>query len=370
MFGRMIKILLITVFIFIGCGGEKPGDDTAGPVVTDLAGRKVRVPEKVERIVCKGPGALRLITYLRATDMVVGIEGGFETRSARGRPYRLTHRELDDLPRIGAAGPSAAADAEAVLSVRPDVIFISYADRRVVENLQNTTGIPVVVLSQGPLGVFDADAVFESLKLAAKILGKQHRARQVIKFVKDTQRELRERVEGTSREKGPSVYVGALGYKGSRGITSTQTDYPGFELLEANVVTDELSRGGHVSVSKEKLLQWDPDVIFIDGGGLEVVRQDCRRRPEFYRSLSAVRNGSVHVLLPYNFYATNVSTALANYYYIGKVLYPRRFADVDPARRADAIYSFLVGAPVFKRMKRDYGGFAEIDLMECRSGGN
>ncbi len=366
MFARMVKILLIIVFVFAGCGDDNAGGN-GGRVVTDLAGRQVRVPAKVERIVCKGPGSLRLITYLQATDMVVGIEDGFETRDASGRPYRLAHRELDNLPRIGTAGPSPAADAEAVLRVRPDVIFLSYADVRVVENLQSRTGIPVVVLSEGSLGVLDADTVFESLKLAGEILGKRKRAREVIKFIKDTHSQLRGRVKGTSQDNHPSVYVGGLGYKGSHGITSTQTNYPGFELLAANVVTDEMSRDGHVAVSREKLLQWDPDVIFIDGGGLDVVLEDYRRRPEFYRSLSAVRKGRVHVLLPYNFYTTNVSTALANYFYIGKVLYPQRFADIDPARRADEIYSFLVGAEVFERMKRDYGGFAELDLEKGRS---
>jgi len=93
----------------------------------DMAGRKVWVPENVERIVCKGPGTLRLITYLQATDKVVGIEGGFEKQSVSGRPYRIAHKELTALPTIGTAGPSPQADSESVLQVRPDVVFISYA---------------------------------------------------------------------------------------------------------------------------------------------------------------------------------------------------------------------------------------------------
>ena len=43
----------------------------------------------------------------------------------------------------------------------------------------------------------------------------------------------------------------------------------------------------------------------------------------------------------------NHETSLANAYYVGKVLYPEQFADIDPAEKADEIYEFVVGAPVF-----------------------
>jgi iron complex transport system substrate-binding protein len=40
--------------------------------VTDMAGRSVTTPADPGRIVCIGPGALRLIVYLQAEDRVVG----------------------------------------------------------------------------------------------------------------------------------------------------------------------------------------------------------------------------------------------------------------------------------------------------------
>ena len=46
----------------------------AQTTIKDMAGRSVTVPAKVERIVGLGPGALRLISYLQATDKVVGVE--------------------------------------------------------------------------------------------------------------------------------------------------------------------------------------------------------------------------------------------------------------------------------------------------------
>ena len=49
-------------------------------------------------------------------------------------------------------------------------------------------------------------------------------------------------------------------------------------------------------------------------------------------------------------------STLANAYYIGKILYPDRFNDIDPVQKADEIYTFLVGKPVFKDMDDSFNG--------------
>ena len=56
----------------------------------------------------------------------------------------------------------------------------------------------------------------------------------------------------------------------------------------------------------------------------------------------------------------NIGTALADAYYIGKVLYPNKFADVNPEEKADKIYTFLVGKPVYKEMAKEFGGFKRL----------
>ncbi len=72
--------------------------------ILDTAGRRVDVPADPQRIVCIGPGALRLIVYLEAQNRVVGVEE-MEKANPGGRPYWLAHPELAKLPRIGPGGP-------------------------------------------------------------------------------------------------------------------------------------------------------------------------------------------------------------------------------------------------------------------------
>jgi iron complex transport system substrate-binding protein len=40
------------------------------------------------------------------------------------------------------------------------------------------------------------------------------------------------------------------------------------------------------------------------------------------------------------------------------VLYPDRFADINPSAKADEIYTFFVGKPVFRQMNEAFGGIA------------
>jgi iron complex transport system substrate-binding protein len=40
---------------------------------------------------------------------------------------------------------------------------------------------------------------------------------------------------------------------------------------------------------------------------------------------------------------------------VGKTVYPAQFANIDLAKKANAIYTKLVGAPVYEQMVKDYG---------------
>jgi iron complex transport system substrate-binding protein len=104
----------------------------------------------------------------------------------------------------------------------------------------------------------------------------------------------------------------------------------------------------------------NPEVIFIDGGGLTIVKQDFEKRREFYEGLKAFREKKVYLIYPFNYYVTNVSTAIADAYTAGKILYPDRFRDVSHETKADEIYTFLYGKPVYLQMERDFGPLGRV----------
>ncbi|WP_372678067.1 iron ABC transporter substrate-binding protein [Desulfosarcina sp.] len=331
-------------------------------IITDMVGRTVTIQAEPQRIICIGPGALRMIVYLDAQEKVVGVES-MEKRLPAGRPYWLAQLQLRTLPDIGPGGPAAInkkPDMEAVLRVAPDLIVATYMEAALADEVADTLGIPTVVLSCGELSVFD-QAVYDSLKLAGRILDRRERADAVIDYIEGLRGDLHHRTATVFDRDKPGVFVGGIGYRGSHGIESTQRNYIPLDWNHAVNLAQrvESTIGSHVFVDEEVLLELNPDVIFIDGGGLALVAEDYRRKPDFYRALTAFQSRRVYTLLPFNFYATNIGTAMADAFAIGKMLYPSRFEDVRLADKADEIFIFLVGQPVYAAMQLEYGDLGQ-----------
>ncbi|MBU2649075.1 iron ABC transporter substrate-binding protein [bacterium] len=329
--------------------------------VTDLAGRKVRFSNTPERIICISPGTLRLAIYLEAAEHIIGVED-MEKRFPHTRPYWLANPELGRLPSIGPGGPmtiNKEPDLEKVLAVQPDVIFISYMSKELADTLQQKIGIPIVVISYGPFGTFN-EVVFDSLRLMGKVLKKERRAHTVIDYIENSRKDIASRVSNIDEKFKPSVYIGGIGFKGSHGIESTETRYAPFIWANSKNIATAQGMNGHVYVDKEKILQWNPDVVFIDSGGNEIIRQDFIKKPGFYQSLQAFQQKRVYLLHSFNWYMTNLGTVIANAYAVGKKLYPDRFHDVDPPQKSDEIYSFLVGRPVYHQMSISFGQLGKV----------
>lgn len=367
-------LVVLTVFFFSACApqtGQAPESDQGNPVsrsitVTDMLGRQVTLPDAANRVVAIGPGALRLYVYAGNLAYVVGVEQ-METSDVSGKPYMLANPDLAKLPVIGQGGPNNAPDPEKLVTVMPDVIFSTYAtDAAAADELQTKTGIPVVVLNYGGTGVTSifGEEIQNSLTLIGQVIGDSSRAEKANAYLQQTREDLERRTKDIPDTDKPSVYVGGLGAKGTHGIESTQGQYALLDVIHAKNVVDETGMSGSVMIDKEKLLEWDPAYLFIDQGGFAAVVEDYQKSPDFYNALSAVKNGQVYSQLPYNYYSTNIDTAIADAYFLGKTIYPAAFADVDPAKKADEIYQALLGKALYSQMAEKFGEFGPLQLGE------
>lgn len=354
-------VLLATAVTGCGAGSGTDRSDPDQTTVTDLLGRQVELALPAQRVVAIGPGALRLYTYVNGPSGIVGVEQ-VELDQQVGKPYRLAYPELVEQPVIGPGGPNNAPDPERLLTVGPDVIFSMYTtDQAAVDGLQRKIGIPVLALSYGQRSTFDPD-VYQSLRLIGEVTGERAAAEDVITYMERCQEDLAERTTDIPAAERPSVYIGALGARGTHGIESTQGDYSLFDAVGAHNVVDETDWSGSVMIDKEMLIQWDPDKIFLDLAGFPLVQQDYQQHPAFYQALSAVTTGELYGQLPYNYYHTNLGTAMADAYFIGTVLYPKQFTDIDPAAKADEIYQVLLGQPVYRQLADEFGEFGPLTL--------
>ncbi|MBU2054262.1 MAG: iron ABC transporter substrate-binding protein [Proteobacteria bacterium] len=357
------NIIVLALILVLACFGPLAAEGAEKMRITDAAGRQVEAPLNPKRLLAIGPGSLRMICYLEGTDRVVGVEA-FEKSQPVGRPYILANPELNKLSPIGPGGPASInrePDLEAVLRVSPEVIFVVSMEAAKAEALQKKLGIPVVILSYGSAGAGTFDEMaYESLRVTGRILGKENRAEGVIAFIEKARRELLGRTEKVKEDRKPRVYAGGISLRGMQGLDSSDADYPPLAWVNARNLAREAAHKGHIFVDKEKLLSWNPDLIFVDAWGLNLIMQDYQRKPDFYRNLKAVREKRIHMLYPFNMYSTNIDTVVADAYAVGKILYPDIFTDIDIAERAGAVYSFLLRRSVYGELKKQFGDLGRV----------
>ncbi len=342
-----------------GTGADDPEPD--GFEVTDLLGRTVAIPANASRFACIGPGALRLYCYVADKAALVGVESAEIEWGSEGRPYAMSMGEISGMTVIGPGGPGNAPDAELLFAAAPDVIFSMYhSEAAVSDELQEKTGIPVVTLSYGEAEVFD-QRIYDSLALIGRVTGHEDRAEAVVGFMEDIERDLDSRTAEIADK--PLVYMGCQSNRGSHGIESTVGNYVLFDALNIRNAAAEAGVPGYAMIDKEQVLEMDPDIIIIDAGGYGILSEDYAANPEFYEALSAVKNGRFYMQMPYNWYYTNLEIALADAYYIGAVVYPDAFSDIDIEQKFDEISDFMLGIFCYESIAGSYfGGFQQVKL--------
>ena len=226
-----------------------------GRTITDSAGRKVALPDKVSRLFVAGPPA-SVLAYVLDRGAMVGwvripspAEKEFLAPTARDLPEtgRLTGRgDTMSLERLVAAKPDLVLDFGSVAET-----YVSLADR-----VQTQTGIPYVLID----GKFSS--TLASLKLASEILGREQRGLEIASYTAAAFATVDAVLAKVPADRRPRVYLarGAEGLEtGGRGSLNTEI----IERVGAVNVAEGLAggRGNIANASLEQIIAWQPDVI-------------------------------------------------------------------------------------------------------------
>ncbi len=366
-------VVLFAGLLMMSCGvGQRRLPLDGDGRLHDALGQPLNFSMPAKRVICSGSGCLRLLTYLQAQDRIIAVDS-IERRGSplNARPYAIANPQFKEYPLFGEFRGWDNPELIAALNPPPQVIFKIVGGRgQNPAQLQRKTAVPVIPLHYGNLGD-GRDTLNRSLREMAAVVGKSERAEAVIAYFDELEQDLRRRTRDIPEDMRITCYVGGLAQRGPHGLQSTDLSFEPFTFVSARNVA-AASDGGinlsHAMISKEQLLVWDPWVIFVDistlrlDAGADAISQ-LRENPAF-RTLSAVREGRVYGLFPHNSYNRNFETVFANAYYVGAVLYPDRFADIDPMAKADEIAVFLNGGPAFESLNREFGnmGFRRIPL--------
>lgn len=349
-----VLFMIVALLALTLCGGcaqsdtsnSSDSDDTQQEqqsdtkTITDAYGRQVEVPTQVNTAATVGSGA-RLVVYAGGKYKLIAVTD-METNPGMNRPYAMAYKDLfADLPSTSNGNHlnQTNVNAEQLIQLKPDTI-ISSRSADECDQLQQTTGIPVIGVSyQNQLF---SNGIYDSISCVGEALDTQDHAQSVISKMKEWKQDLDNRIASVPQDSKPSVYVGAINYRGKKSWTGTYAHYTPTDILQANNVADSTGQDGAIDVSLEQIGQWDPDYIFLDAANSDVIDQDYENNPDFFNNLSATRSGNLYTQPSYNFNGTNVGTGICDTYFIGATIYPDAFSDVNLDDKYREIYTTML----------------------------
>jgi iron complex transport system substrate-binding protein len=296
---RIRLSLLVNAFVGVALfssplvAGPGLADASFPRTVTEADGRVILIPSKPNRIVSATLGSdhilfalVRQERFLAVTYFVADPAYSFVLEQARRFP-----------PERLIAGVSGAA--ESLLTWRPDLVVVaSFSDQAAVAHLRDA-GIPVVALQH----FRSLEDVRHNIFLLGRAVGEETRSRQLLK-------EMDRRLEVVARRVAGRPRVRAMTYALIGGRVVTEGAGTSFEaIIQAaggeNVAATEGGLVGSVSLSMERLLALNPDVILVPGrGGKSAHLEDLLSRPGA-RGLKAVRTNRVLVVQDRHFYTVS-----------------------------------------------------------------
>lgn len=354
-------VLLIALCLSLcGCAAERAAEPAAETrIITDALGREVEIPAVIERIVPLG-NAPRMCTYLGLQERFVTVTQSEISENPLMAYGWYNQDGWKDMP-IGASGGYGVIHPEVILEAEPDLIICTY-EPEIVEDIVRQTGLPVIAVAQGELFGEDYD---QALRIIAEACGVEARAEELIGFIHGCLEDLEARCAGQT---SPEALAAAATFRGGHGIGGVYVKYSLFDVIGANDVTDELDRGswGHgLEVDLEQVMSWDPEYIFLDAGNVGLVQAEIEQMPDYFAQLSAFKSGKVYQCPNSTNNYSNVEIPLTSAYYIGSVLYPEAFADVDFEAKAEEIFSMFLGHEGFLSVLREHGyDYRNLDFGE------
>ncbi len=312
----------------------------ADRTVTDQLGRQVTLPDHITRAVVLQHQTLNLLVQLNAGDDIVGVLSSWKKQL--GPQFVRFMPAIENLPM---PGDLSQVNIESLLALHPQVVFVAnYAPQAMIQQIQNA-GIPVVAISlrqdaageknkMNPTMADEEQAYNDGLKQGIRLIGevveRQNQAEALIDYTFAARAEANAPVAGISDSQRVRVYMANpdLNTYGSGKYTGLMMKHAG--ALNVAAVTVKGAR----QVSLEQVLQWNPEVIFVQDRYPQVVKQ-IENDPQ-WQAIDAVKNHRVWLMPEYaKAWGYPMPEALAiGELWMAKKLYPSRYRNVDVDAKA------------------------------------
>lgn len=332
---RLFYVAFLTILL--------PFSALAARQVTDQLGRKVTIPDRVDRVVVLQHQTLNLLVQLDATSKMVGILGNWKQQLGDGYA-----RLVPQLNRIPALGDLTRVDLEKLVALDPQVVFVTnYAPQEMIDQIQDL-GIAVVAISlrsdtrqaaqlnpqlHNEEQAYN-DGLIQGIRLIGDVVNRQPQAEKLIAATFSQRQQVAERLQTVTQAQRIRVYMANpdLTTYGSGKYTGLMMAHAGALNVAAATVK------GYKQVSMEQILAWNPQVIFVQDRYPQVINE-INQQP-VWQTVDAVKNHRVYLMPEYaKAWGHPMPEAMAlGELWMAKKLYPQKFDDINMQQQADSWY--------------------------------
>jgi iron complex transport system substrate-binding protein len=328
------------IFALAACSQKRSSDSSNRVIreVVDMAGRTIVIPEKINKVfVDWGQGKVQLMA-INALDKAVAVDPGINAENfnwARTFIVGMQNVNVDQDP---------YTNMEKLLSYEPDVVFTIEHARKA--NEYEIVGIPVVVLRFD-----DFDSYLQALEVMGYVLGDKYEenVKALKKFFDDKIGMVEERIATIDDSTKKTIYYVAGSTDGSNPLdTMTSIFETSFiERVGGKLVTKELETpSGYITLSKEKLLELDPEII-LNGAQYRHLAEQKINDDIVLKELKAIRANKFYRVPQGIFGWSKMGPEYGlNIIWAAKLFYPNLFEDVDMAKLTQDFYRDFYGVDV------------------------
>lgn len=309
--------------------------------LVDLAGRRVVIPARVNRVASLTGPSFETVIMLGAVDQVA-ITGN------RWAGSGWAAKVCPAYAKVPVTRNATEPNIEELMELGVDVVLFWDAYPEVIESL-NKVGIPVIVTQLKDDGI-DTREEFVALKkkeimLVGEVFGGAalEKALKWCDYVDRTVGYVTGRTGGLDPASLPSVYYvrgpESLSIHGGESYTRYLVDLAGGELVSRK------DRKLLYTTTMEQVMEWNPAYIFMGRvNNVELITKDPAWAP-----IRAVKDGNVYVNLrsvgPTD-YSTDCFLLMEQ---IAKTLHPDLFGDLDMVREVKDYFAEFYGCPISDR---------------------
>lgn len=341
-----MALLCASLLAFTACNKKTAGSAKSNEthIVTDHAGRNVELPVNIERVVIISPMPLPSIycLYMGGTDKLVGMHPS-SMAAAENSYLKNVYPDVVNVPTDFVK--NGAVNVEELLKLNPDVVFYLASDKALSQSLENA-GIKGFAFSTSVADFNTIETYANWIQKFGEIFGDTGRADAIIKYGREIEKKVSERIAGLKAEEKPDVLI--LYHYDTTGMKTSGVNFYGDYWINAsggkNVAGD---LNGMPQISMEQVYQWNPEYIFITNFSPYLAEDLLNNSIEGYdwSQVKAVKNGKVYKipLGMYRWFPPSSDTPLC-LQWMSQILHPELFSDIDINKEVTDYFKTFYGA--------------------------